>query len=123
MFPKMLEEAIKLAQDSNGKKKKGFNLAAVGVRADGAKVSSVNLPNTNKHVRAHAEGRIVRKLDAGAVVYVARTKKDGSVGMSRPCKLCQGVLKARGIAVVIYTIDDSSWGSMDLETGEEKIRS
>lgn len=122
IFPKKLESAIEVAQNSLGKTGKGFILAAVGVRTDGATVVSVNGWNTDVEPKHHAEGRAARKLNTGSVLYVARVKKDGSVGMSKPCGACQALLKARGICEVHFTIDEASWGTLNLETGTEKIR-
>lgn len=39
----------------------------------------------------------------GTTLYIARTKKDGSEGMAKPCKGCMQAIESFGIAKVIYT--------------------
>ena len=121
IFPRKLESAINLARASLGRSGKCFTLAAVGVRTDGANVVSVNGWNTDREPQHHAEARAARKLDVDAILYVARVKKDGSVAMARPCPACQILLKARRIFEVHFTIDEDSWGTMNLNQGTEKI--
>lgn len=123
VFPKKLQEAIDVARDSLGKTGKGFTLAAVGVRCDGATVVSVNGWNTDVAPMHHAESRAARKLDVGSVLYVARVKKDGSVGMSKPCASCQTILESKGVKAVHFTIDDDAWGTIDLRSSTERMRS
>ncbi len=119
-FPRKLESAINLARASLGRSGKAFTLAAVGVRTDGANIVSVNGWNVDVEPKHHAEGRAARKLDVGAVLYVARVRKDGTVAMAKPCPACQTLLKARRIFEVHFTIDEASWGSLNLSQGTEK---
>lgn len=121
-FPNKLETAIEIARASLGRTGKGFTLAAVGIRSDGATVLSVNGWNTDVEPKHHAEGRVSRKLDVGSTLYVARIKKNGTVAMSKPCPACQVLLRARGVTWVHFTIDEESWGTLNLKTGLEKIR-
>lgn len=113
-FPRKLESAINLARASLGRSGKAFTLAAVGVRADGANVVSVNGWNVDVEPKHHAEGRVVRKLDVGAVLYIARVKKDGTVAMAKPCPACQALLRSRRVSEVHFTIDEGSWGTMKM---------
>lgn len=55
----------------------------------------------------HAEVAAIRQLKntAGVTLYVARVRKDGSSGFSRPCVNCQKYIAASGIKKVIYTDD------------------
>jgi tRNA(Arg) A34 adenosine deaminase TadA len=40
------------------------------------------------------------------VVYVARAKRNGKAGMSKPCAICNYALTAAGIENIIYTTDE-----------------
>ena len=40
---------------------------------------------------------------SGAIVYVARVRKDGSPAESKPCKKCEGILKRRKVKKVVWT--------------------
>jgi deoxycytidylate deaminase len=60
----------------------------------------------------HAEVRTLTKRRyhegadlAGAVVYVARLRRDRAHGMARPCASCEAALRACGISAVYYTTD------------------
>lgn len=39
----------------------------------------------------------------GSTLYIARTKKDGSEGLAKPCKGCTQAIESFGIKEVIYT--------------------
>ena len=55
-----------------------------------------------------------RGATQGATIYVARIGKDGKVRNSKPCQLCQAVLKHVGIKKAIYTTDNNGHGSLRL---------
>ena len=116
MFPRMLSEAVKYAWNNRDRDGRNYLLGAMGVRADGAIVKSVNGWAECVSGRVHAESRVVRKMDRGGVVYVARVRKDGTVGMARPCAGCRRVLRSSGIGAV-YTIGDNEWGTL-ISTGD-----
>lgn len=74
-------------------------------------------------ISTHAEMDAVlqarrRDIDLrGAKVYVSRIRPpgaDGTVGMSRPCIICQRVLASYGIKRAYYTIDDNTYGVMNI---------
>ena len=46
-----------------------------------------------------------RQVTKGATIYVARVGKDGEIKNSRPCEICQAVLKHVGVKRAIYTTD------------------
>jgi len=53
----------------------------------------------------------------GSKIYVARIRPPGnldgkSIGMAKPCEICQNVLWAYGIKRAYYTIDDNNYGIM-----------
>lgn len=60
-----------------------------------------------KLLSVHAEIAAIRRASPaqlkGAVLYVARVTKDGSVGLSAPCAHCASVLIKAGIKKVIFT--------------------
>lgn len=89
-------------------------IGAVGVRSDGRIVTAVNGCALDVEPRCHAEARLIRKLDAGSVVYVARTRRDdGRLAMARPCKACEDKLRHRGVRRVEYSISEGEFGVME----------
>lgn len=91
-----------------------YRVGAVGIRRDGTVVyawnGSVEVPTPCMH----AEARLVKKLDWGSTVYVARTRKDnGKMAMAKPCKDCERVLRQRGIKRVEYTINEHEYGVLE----------
>lgn len=94
---------------------RSFLLGALGERNDGTLVSAINLPSELPNRMAHAEYRLSKKLDYGAIVYVVRIRlMDGSFGMSRPCKNCQKVLIHKKVKKVYYTINQFEAGCWDV---------
>ena len=116
----MLSMLRKAAYHSiKGPKFRSAFIGALGVRNDGAVVSSYNgaiLMNDSKSgpskfPRAHAEARLAKKLDKGSIVYVARTRRDnGKIAMAKPCATCRARLKNKGVKMVYYTINENEWG-------------
>ncbi len=89
-------------------------IGCVGHRQDGTLVYSWNGFSTDVCPSAHAEARLARKLDIGAVVYVARVRRDnGKMAMAKPCAGCERTLRGRKVSKVIYSISDSEWGTME----------
>lgn len=81
-------------------------------------------PNRSYLLSTHSEQDAVlcvrKKIDLnGCKIYVARIRpagsKYGKVGLSSPCNICQKVLMAYGISKAYYTIDDYSYGVMDIK--------
>jgi hypothetical protein len=94
------------------------HVGAIGIRTDGTVVQAWNgSPGGTTYERcpsAHAEARLVRKLDAGSIVYVARVRKeDGKMALSKPCKDCERVLRRRGIKRVEYSINEHEFGVLE----------
>lgn len=50
----------------------------------------------------------------GATLYVVRVRKDGSLGMSKPCEVCQGAMEFLGIRKVYYSEADGSISEMKI---------
>ncbi len=108
MMPSRLAEACRIAFDARRRDARSYSLAAVGERGD-AVVTATNLLSFGVQLRAHAECRCIRKMGYGGVVYVARIRKDGSVGCAKPCGGCQLAAKFKNLKI-IYTISESEYG-------------
>ena len=69
------------------------------------------------HATHHAEIGCILGLDKsttrGSTIYVARVGKRGDIRNSKPCLICQAVLKHVGVRKVIYTTEEG-WGRMKL---------
>jgi tRNA(Arg) A34 adenosine deaminase TadA len=92
-----------------------FRLGAVAVRADGAVVAAYNGHSESKSPRAHAEARLVRKLDKGACVYIARVARGtGLFANAKPCPGCERALRRAKVKKAIYTIGPNEYGVMNL---------
>lgn len=98
----MLDLAIDIARRERFRDGRCYSLAAVGIREDGVVVWSINGQSMGVDPRCHAEHRLLRKLGRGGIVYVARVRKDGSIGCAKPCPACERVLRWNGTKVV-YT--------------------
>jgi tRNA(Arg) A34 adenosine deaminase TadA len=97
-----------------GDLRRTYLVAAVGVRTDGTIVHTTNGRCEVPTPSMHAEVRLLRKLDYGSVVYVARTlRENGKIAMAKPCPRCQAALKARGIKKVFYTVSENEYGVME----------
>lgn len=105
--------AAQVADISTDKTRKSF-IGSVAIRRDGTLVKSRNgaTPNpTGVNPSMHSEHRLMRKAGYGATVFVARVRKDHSLGLSRPCPRCMAALRARGVDMVYWTINDNEWGA------------
>jgi tRNA(Arg) A34 adenosine deaminase TadA len=75
------------------------------------------------HATHHAEVACVLGLDKattyGATIYVARVNKNGEWRMSKPCEMCEEVMKHVGIKKVVYTVDTGRWVTYNLRNGIE----
>jgi len=94
--------------------KRHYRLGAVGIRTDGTVVMSSNVPCRNPEKQAHAEARVVKKLDFGSEVFVVRIDSQGQLRSARPCRSCQGLLRLRGIKQCYYSISETEFGVLKL---------
>ena len=66
------------------------------------------------HATHHAElGCILgidRRKTMGSVMYVCRIGKNGDLRLSKPCTMCQSVLRYVGVKKVYYSIDNKTMG-------------
>lgn len=60
------------------------------------------------HSGVHAEVDAIRKVanPENAVLYVARLRRTGEPGLSKPCDRCEKAIADAGIKKVIFTIDE-----------------
>jgi deoxycytidylate deaminase len=120
MIPKLLRQAAMTAGKCDDIKT--FFLAAVAERKDGAVVTSVNhAVFGQKNYDHHAESRVLRKCDYGAILYVARVMKADKKtwANARPCSRCRALIQNLGIKKVFYTIGPNEYGIWAVG-GEEK---
>ena len=103
---------------------RAFLLGAVGIRSDGAMVRSLNSPSENKQRLMHAECKLCRKLDYGAIVYVARVRLDNyEFAMARPCFDCRKIMRTKRVNKVYYTINNFQYGVLDFQKDTDIIHS
>lgn len=126
----LLHQAAQIALPSIDKDYRDFWLGCIGIREDGVMVSSKNgaasFRTTIKSYQllpsSHAEGRVLRKLGKGGIIFVARvSKKDRSLVMARPCGMCQTRLRAYKVNKVYYTINDNQYGIWYPDSDTDKI--
>jgi len=107
----LLTIAGQVADVSVDIKRKAF-VGAVAIRRDGTMVVSRNgstpWPN-GKSPSCHSEARVLRKSGYGATVYVARVKRNGDFGLAKPCFSCMPALKAMGVEMVYWTVNNIEW--------------
>lgn len=95
-----------------------FKMGAVAVRGGKALGFATNRKRNDPRIvedwfdcSYHAEQSLVETLDAAnAIVYVARLKPSGGVGVARPCKSCLHLLTAAGVRRVVWTHNSSHVG-------------
>jgi deoxycytidylate deaminase len=117
MEPKLrfFELAKKLAAKSDHKDHK---MGSILVQKN--RVISVGFNKLKTHAKSntsfkatHAEFDAIfgvdQKLTKGSILYIWRGKKDGTSGISRPCRFCAEIIKAAGIKGVFYSIDSSPY--------------
>lgn len=114
----LLKQAGKIALPTVDDDPRNFWLGCIGIRNDGVRVYgrngavfSTTVDNYQLMPNSHAEGRVLRKLGKGGIIYVSRiAKKERQFAMARPCGMCQTRLKSQGIERVYYTINPNQYG-------------
>lgn len=115
----MLRLAGKVAVPAGKADRRSFWLGCIGIRKDGVLVSAKNgateyydtVPYYMLIPNSHAEGRVLRKIGKGGIMYVARiSKKDRSLAMARPCDMCATRIKSARIKRVYYSINEECYG-------------
>jgi tRNA(Arg) A34 adenosine deaminase TadA len=111
---KFFQLAKQVAERGDKTVRRHYRLGAVGIRSDGTIVSSSNIPCRHTQSEAHAEARLVRKLNHGSEVFVVRILRCGALANARPCKNCQTAMMRRGVRRVYYSISDVEYGCLRL---------
>jgi tRNA(Arg) A34 adenosine deaminase TadA len=59
-------------------------------------------------VSYHAEEAAIRRAGDpdGATLYVARIKRDGDLGMAKPCQKCQQIILDTGVHTVVWSTSE-----------------
>ena len=126
----MLRLAAKVALPTNDMDRRNFWLGCIGIRKDGVLVSAKNgatqyydtVPNYQLIPNSHAEGRVLRKLGSGGLLYVARVSRNNTgLVMARPCEICQVRIKAARIKKVYYSINQECYGLWLPQEDKDKI--
>ena len=126
----LLRQAALIALPTSDNDPRAFWLGCIGIREDGAMVSSKNgavefhhtIENYQLVPSSHAEGRVLRKLGKGGIMFVARvSRKDGSLAMARPCGMCQVRLRSFKVKKVFYTINEEQYGIWYPDSDTDKI--
>lgn len=108
---RMFAQAAQEAERGDSKNaSRRYRLGTVGLRADGVKVRACNISTMKPHWAAHAEQRVVRKLDVGSTIFVVRILRNGELGNAGPCRICRAVMKSRGVKRCYYSIGGSVGG-------------
>ncbi len=135
-----MHKFIRLAEQNlrchNYDSKQDFRLSAVIVRGGNVVSTGFNKHNTNSFVEhytdiargprsyclsTHAEMDAVLKGRErtnlrGCKIFVCRVRNDNnSLGMARPCVICQHVLYNYGIKRAYYSIDNNTYGVMKID--------
>ena len=71
-------------------------------------------PGCTTHAECAAILKVRKKIDlTGCKIYVARLKKnDHTLGNSKPCEMCQEIIKKHGIKKVYYTVESNKFDIM-----------
>lgn len=76
----------------------------------------------HNHSHVHAEHAVINRAHRvgteGATIVVIRVRKDGTIGMSKPCDKCVSRLISAGIKKVIYSDTDGSMKTLRLQKTE-----
>jgi tRNA(Arg) A34 adenosine deaminase TadA len=126
----MLKLAAKIALPV-GEDYRNFWLGCIGIRKDGVLVSAKNgavhstaMPQEDYRIlpNSHAECRTLRKLGRGGVLYVARVAKHNHrYACSRPCIMCENMIRSYHVKKVFYTINEFQYGVWDIITDYERV--
>ena len=119
-FFKIAEQVAQLRDDE-----RTFLVGVCSVRDDGVIVSSSNSPvmigATPDNIRksfpaAHAEIKCARKIDKYSTVFVVRIMKGNKQwALARPCHNCMGVLLAKSVVKIYYSIDPITYGIINVK--------
>lgn len=103
-----------------GRNHHAYRIGAVIVKGKTVVAARSNSYRENRYLRSwpkyiymHAELAAIssRGMEAcdGTSLYVARVRRDGSLGMAKPCEHCQKLIAQVGIKRVYYTSADGNF--------------
>jgi tRNA(Arg) A34 adenosine deaminase TadA len=106
-----LARRLALRNQSKNSIRKRFLFGVVAIRADGVLVCAANGFNKIPNRDAHAEVKVLRKCDIGAILFVVRiSREDGSYKIARPCPRCMATILNRRVKRVYYSISNNEYG-------------
>ncbi len=114
IIKRLLKLAAKAAR-ADKKNKRTYSIGAIAIRVDGTLVDARNGSNQQKAPSAHAEARVLRKAGRHAILFVARVKHNGEIGLAMPCINCIILMKLRKVDRCYYTISANKFGFIDIK--------
>lgn len=139
---KHLQTAIDFVRTNEYDEQVRHYLCAVIVRGGSILSVGYNRRNTNSFVEhytdkvrgvrgycmsTHAEHDAICKARnkinlTSTKIFIARVRKiDNTIGMARPCPICQAALYNYGVRRAFYTIDDAHYGIMSIKSEEKAV--
>jgi len=100
----------------------GNKILAFGHNKNKTHPLQTRFAKNNHAIFLHAEIDVIKNalkdnssdILEGTILYIARTKKNGSEGIARPCEGCMRAIEAFGISKVVYTTDiENTYGQLD----------
>ena len=113
-YKRFVKAGLELASAAHRDAECYYQLAALIVRKNRVLAVGYNNPKTHplaktKMKQLHAECSAIIKCNPidlyGSEIVVVRARRDGKVGMARPCMACARLIKQTGLKRVHYTID------------------
>lgn len=68
--------------------------------------STGKLLNDGMHAEIAAINKTTARFRQGSTMYIARVMKSGNLGLAKPCRRCESVLRKMGVKSVCYTVDN-----------------
>lgn len=123
----MIKRAIELARDNPEEKHKHACVIIDkkgNIISEGANTLSKSHPvqahwakkaRKEKCIWLHAEiHALVKCHETPYALFVARIMRNGNIGMSKPCKICQAAIQTAGVQIVTYTTANGDTESYEL---------
>jgi deoxycytidylate deaminase len=116
-YTRFVKAGLELAQAAHRDRDCYYQLCALVVKRN--RVISVGYNNPKTHPLANTKMRQLHaEMDAiigctkaeldGAEIVVVRARRDGKVGMAKPCRACDDFIRRVGLRRVYYTVDGSN---------------
>jgi deoxycytidylate deaminase len=66
--------------------------------------------HTSGYLGLHAEQAAIwslgKKETRGTIMFVVRVRRNGTLGMAKPCRMCMDMIKAAGVKRIYYSTAD-----------------